>query len=323
MENALPTFLVVGAVKAGTTSLHEYLMQHPDIYMSPVKETNFFSDADMDFDHFNVDYRQDVSHDLEKFFSGSMSGKIHIAHIRSWDHYKELFRNVTSEKAIGEVSNSYLYCPLTASAIRERLPDAQIVMVLRNPVDRLFSQYVMNLKLGKIIERDLLKEIANDRQKEHKGWGVSHLYVEVGMYAEQVKRYMEIFPSEQIKVILFDDFKKDSKGVMTDLFKFLGVEETEIDTEKRYNEAGMPRFGKLNYWMTQLGIYGIVKRLFPDELKQRLKAVIYTRKGVPRITKEERKYLEDLYREDIEKLSKLIDRDLSHWFSQDIEGEDA
>ena len=320
MMQHLPTFLVVGAVKAGTTSLHEYLMQHPEIYMSPVKETNHFSDADMDFEHFNVDYRQDIGHQLDKYLQGPMDRKIHIAHVRTWDQYLQLYKNVRQEKAIGEVSNSYLYCPSTAAAIKDKLPDVKIVMVLRNPVDRLFSQYVMNLKLGKITEKDLIKELEKDAAKPFKGWGVSHLYKEVGMYSDQVERYLAQFPAAQVKVILFDDFKADPQAVMQDLFAFLEVAPLEVDTSKRYNEAGMPRFGKLNYWLTQIGVYGLIKRLFPDDLKQRLKALALTKEGVPRITPEERIYLEQLYKADILRLSALIGRDLSFWFSQEIDG---
>lgn len=319
----LPTFLVVGAVKAGTTSLHEYLQQHPEVYMSPIKETNHFCDADMDFAHFNVDYRQDIDHNLDKYLAGPMDKKIHIAHVRTWNQYQLLYKNVRNEKAIGEVSNAYLYCPSTASAIQQKLPAAKIIMVLRNPVDRLFSQYLMNLKLGKITERDLLKEIEQDQAKTHKGWGVSHLYVEVGMYYDQVKRYYDTFPHDQIKVILFDDFKKDATATMQEIFDFIGVDSGfQIDTTQRYNEAGMPRFGQLNYWLTQIGVYGLVKKIFPDSAKNRIKALIYTKKDIPAIRPEERSQLEAVFKDDIQQLSQLIGRNLNHWFSNPIAGED-
>ena len=310
----LPTFLIVGAVKAGTTSLHEYLQLHPEVYMSPIKETNFFSDADMLFDDFNVDYKQDVSINVDKYLSGAMDTKLHIAHVRTWEQYQKLFRNIKNEKAIGEVSNSYLFLPSTPTAIKDKLPTVKIVMILRDPVERLYSQFLMNLKLGKIKERDLLKEIEADQQKQKKGWGVSHLYLEVGNYYEQVKRYYDQFPSEQIKVILFDDFKKDAKGTMKDLFKFLGVDpEFELDMSKRYNEAGMPRFGKLNYWLTQIGVYGLVKRIFPPDLKNKIKGLIYSQDNIPKITEAEKVHLKDYYRDDISKLATLINRDLSNW----------
>lgn len=309
-----PTFLVVGAVKAGTTSLHEYLQMHPEIYMSPVKETNHFSDADMDFAHFNVDYRQDINVNLDKYLAGPMDKKIHIAHVRTPEQYALLFKNVTHEKAIGEVSNSYLYLPSTAATIRKALPDVKIVMMLRNPVERLYSQFLMNLKLGKIVEKDLLKEIAADQAKQYKGWGVSHLYLEVGNYYEQVKRYYDQFPATQIKVLFYEDFKRDPGAVMQDLFAFLGVDASfRPDMTKRFNEAGMPRFGKLNYWLTQLGIYGLLKRLFPANLKEKLKSLIYTRENIPTITSAEKEYLIAYYAQDVQRLGQLLGRDLSGW----------
>lgn len=309
-----PTFLIVGAVKAGTTSLHEYLQLHPEVYMSPVKETNHFSDADMLFEHFNVDYKQDINVNLDKYLAGPMDKKIHIAHVRTAGQYDLLYKNVSNEKAIGEVSNSYLYLPSTAKAIHDVLPGVQIVMILRNPAERLYSQYLMNLKLGKIIEQDLRKEIAADQAKQVKGWGVSHLYLEVGNYYEQVKRYYDLFPHNQIKILFYEDYKKDPKAAMRDLFTFLGVNpDFEPDMSKRYNEAGMPRFGKLNYWLTQIGVYGLAKRIFSAGLKERLKSIIYTKENIPVMTAGERAWLNDYYAEDVRKLSALIGRDCTHW----------
>ena len=310
----LPTFLVVGAVKAGTTSLHEYLQQHPGIFMSPVKETNYFSDADMLFDHFNLDYRQDISTNIDKYLDGPMDKKVHISHVRTRRQYEKLFRDVKDQKVIGEVSNSYLYLPSTTSAIQSQLPDAKIVMILRNPVERLYSQFLMNLRLGKIAENNLRKEIAADQAKPVKGWGVSHLYLEVGNYYEQVKRYYDTFPASQIMVILFDDFKKDQKKVMHDLFAFLGANpDFNVDTSQKYNEAGVPRFGKLNYILTQTGLYTLSKKIVPEKLKQNVKNLFYSKKNIPSLSAEDKQYLLDYYRKDIMHLSALLNRDLSAW----------
>ncbi len=310
----LPTFLIVGAVKAGTTSLHEYLQMHPEVFMSPVKETNYFSDADMLFADFNIDYKQDISVNLDKYLAGPMDKKVHIAHVRTWEQYQKLFRNVKNEKAIGEVSNSYLFGPSAANAIKNKLPNAKIVMILRNPVERLYSQFLMNLKLGKILEKDLLKEIEADQNKKIKGWGVSHLYLEVGNYYEQVKKYYDVFPASQIKVILYEDFKLNAASVMKDLFLFLNVDpDFPIDMSIKYNEAGLPRFGRLNYWLTQMGVQGLVKKLFSAKLKDRLKELIYTKENIPVITEDEKMFLKNYYRNDINQLSELIHRDISNW----------
>lgn len=138
--------------------------------------------------------------------------------------------------------------------------------------------------------------------------------MEVGSYFEQVKRYYDTFSPEQIKVILFDDFKKDAKSTMADLFSFLHVDANyQLDMSQRFNEAGMPRFGKLNYWLTQIGVYGLVKKIFSPELKEKIKGLIYTKNNIPTITEAEKTYLINYYREDITALSKLINRDLSAW----------
>jgi hypothetical protein len=310
----LPTFLIVGAVKAGTTSLHEYLQQHPEVYMSPIKETNFFSDGDMLFNHFNKDYRQDISINVDEYLKGPMDKKVHIAHVRTWEQYCKLFKNVKNEKAIGEVSNSYLYSPSAPQAIKSLLPGSLIIMILRNPVERLFSQFLMNLRLGKITGDNLLNEIENDEAKPVKGWGASHLYLEVGLYYEQVKRYYDTFPANQIHVILFDDFKKDLRGVMRELFQFIHVNsDFEIDTSQKYNEAGMPRFGNLNYWLTQTGIYTLSKKLIPENFKQSVKNLFYSKENVPKLSTTEKKWLISYYQDDVKKLSQLINKDLSMW----------
>lgn len=312
----LPTFLIVGAGKAGTTSLHLYLQQHPEVFMSPVKETNHFSDADMKFEHFNLDYRQDVEIDIDKYLEGTMDKKVHIAHVRTWEQYQKLFRDVKDEKAIGEVSNSYLSLPSAAAAIKTKLPQAQIVMILRNPVERLYSQFLMNLRLGKIAERDLLKEIAHDENKQVKGWGVDHMYLENGNYYRQVKRYYDLFSATQIHVILFDDFKKDAAAEMKKLFSFLGVDAGfQIDMSEKHNEAGMPRFGKLNYFLTQSGLYKLSKKIIPGNLKQKVKNIFYSKDNIPKMTAAERQWLIAYYKEDVQQLSVLLNRDLSAWLS--------
>jgi hypothetical protein len=310
----LPTFLIVGAGKAGTTSLHLYLQQHPQVFMSPVKETNHFSDADMQFEHFNLDYRQDVDIDIDKYLSGPMDKKVHIAHVRSWEQYQKLFRDVKDQKAIGEVSNSYLCLPSAALAIKKKLPSVKIIMILRHPAERLYSQFLMNLRLGKTKERNLRKEIEYDANKAVHGWGISHMYLVNGMYYEQVKRYYELFPPEQIYVILYDDFKKDAAGEMKKLFAYIGVDDNyTTDMSRKHNEAGMPRFGKLNYILTQSGLYSFSKKILPDSLKQTVKNIFYSKKNIPGMTSDERAWLINYYREDVVKLSALIQRNLKNW----------
>ena len=110
-------FFVVGAVNAATTAFYHLLSQHPEIYMSPIKEPNFFAQSDLE-PHLYVDqYRRSVSFNLDKYLRSSMQKTVHIADVKTWEDYRSLFKNVPVEIAIGEGSNSYLFCPSSAELI--------------------------------------------------------------------------------------------------------------------------------------------------------------------------------------------------------------
>lgn len=315
MENTqiIPDFLVIGAVKAGTTSLHAYLDQHPEIYLSPIKETNFFSLSDMQFTHFRKDYRYDVTIDFERYLSRRPLVEKHIAHVLDFKTYEALFDDAQEAAMLGEVCNSYLICPSSAKAIYQQNPKAKIIAVLRNPVERAFSQYLMNIKEGKTTESDFITEIKADLALNRRGWGVSHQYHELGHYASQLRPYFETFPNEQIKVLFFDDFKKDSTQFLKDLFNFLGVQQIPIDTSVKLNQAGKPRLGKLNFLLTQTGIISFLKSIFPRNIRQQLAKLVYTKKGLPKLQTEEREYLLKYYRDETANLETLLGKNLDHW----------
>jgi hypothetical protein len=311
---ALPTFFLVGAAKAGTTALHLFLSEHPQIFMSPVKETNHFSQPDMDKAHYSRDYRHDVNVNLARFLDGPMDRKIHIADVERWEDYARLFRDVTDEIAIGEASNSYLLCPSAAPAIAEKLPEARILMMLRNPIERAWSHYLMVLRLGKTLEKEFLREIESDSRAPRQGWGVSQNYVELGRYSEQLERYRAHFPADRIKVLVYDDFRADSEGTLRGIFAFLGVDPgASLELERSPNAAAVPRFRKLNYLLFQSGLVNRVKRMVPEGWKGAAKKAMFTRADMPTLGEAERQVLCDTYRDEVSRLGELLGRDLSHW----------
>jgi len=311
-ENKLPNFFVVGAAKSGTTSLYEYLKLHPEVYMAPIKETHHFS-TDIDNTKFRPNYARSLNKDLGKFLDSDMQEGIFHAFVKEWDDYEQLFKNVDKEKAIGEITNSYLYSSAAAKNIKERFPKAKIIMMLRNPIDRAFSHYLMDLRIGYETE-DFMTALKKDMSRDPKGWGISNMYVEIGEYTAQVKRFMEIFPKEQLHIYFFDDFVKDPEGTMKDIFRFLGVSEnTSIDFTKKYNPSFIPKnklIGKLN---TQKRVKDWLKGVLPKSVKSKFKKTFYTDKDLPKIKPEERKFLNQIFKDDIMNLSKLLNRDLSHW----------
>src|SRR3954462_6473419 len=126
-ENKLPNFFVVGAAKSGTTSLYEYLKLHPEVYMAPIKETHHFS-TDIDNTKFRANYARSLNKDLSKFLESDMEEGIFHAFVKDWDEYSQLFKRVNGEKAIGEVTNSYLYSHEAAQNIFKKFPQAKIVI---------------------------------------------------------------------------------------------------------------------------------------------------------------------------------------------------
>jgi hypothetical protein len=308
----LPNFFVVGAAKSGTTSLYEYMKMHPQIYMAPIKETHHFS-TDIDNSKFRPNYARSLNKDLSKFLETDMQEGIFHAFVKERDQYDKLFKNVKDEKAIGEITNSYLYSQEAAKNIFTRFPDAKVIMMLRNPIDRAFSHYLMDLRIG-YETNDFMTALKKDMARDPKGWGISNLYVEIGMYAEQVKRFIEIFPERQRRIYLFDDFKKDAGAVVKDMFTFLGVDpNVDIDYSQKFNPSFIPKnklIGKLN---TQKKIKDWLKGVLPKSVKSKFKKTFYTDKDLPKITPAERKFLADIFRNDVMKLGKLLNRDLSKW----------
>jgi hypothetical protein len=147
-----------------------------------------------------------------------------------------------------------------------------------------------------------------------KGWGISHLYVEVGMYSEQVKRYIETFPESQRRIYLFDDFVKNPEAIMKDLFRFVGVNaQTDIDFSKKYNVSFMPKNKIIRKLITMKRTKDLLKSVLPKSVMSKFKKTFYSDKDLPKIKPEERKFLQDIFRDDVMKLSQLIKRDLSYW----------
>ncbi|MGB3073859.1 MAG: sulfotransferase [Chitinophagales bacterium] len=311
-NNKLPNFFVVGAAKSGTTSLYEYMKMHPQIYMAPIKETHHFS-TDIDNTKFRPNYARSLNKDLSKFLETDMKEGIFHAFVKDADQYAKLFKNVKDEKAVGEITNSYLYSHEAAKNIFKKFPDAKVIMMLRNPVDRAFSHYLMDLRIGYETD-DFMTALKKDMARDPKGWGISNLYVEIGMYAEQVKRFIEIFPERQRRIYLFDDFKKDAGAVVKDMFSFLGVDpNVHIDYSQKFNPSFIPRnklIGKLN---TQKKVKDWLKGILPKSVKSKFKKTFYTDKDLPKITAVERKFLVNIFRDDVMKLGKLLGRDLSGW----------
>jgi len=298
-----PTFLVVGAAKAGTTSLYHYLAAHPEIYMSPVKEPFFFSFVD-----------------IRPHFMGPHDQATNESIICDLDEYRALFAGMRNEKAAGECSNSYLYFPWTAENIRKHIPNCKIIIVLREPVARAYSHYLQACMLGHE-DQSFEEALQKQAERERLNWRWHYQYVKQGLYHEQVKRYLDTFGKERVRIHLFEDFTRNTQKVMQDIYTFLGVEPAFVPpTQKVHNRTGVPTNLLLHKLFRHPNpVKKLARLIFPQKVRAAIhdviKKVIYDYSKGEGISKETRKHLLDVFREDVEKLQSLIGQDLSNWLT--------
>lgn len=292
----LPTFFVVGAAKSGTTSLYHYMSQHPDVYMPNNKEPHWFS---------RVPY---------------MPGQ--GAHpVTSEKEYLELFKGRTTESAVGEASPSYLWDKKAPYRIKEAIPDAKIIAILRHPVERAHSHYMMDVRADKQ-NLPFMEALKRDQRTEDKCWGVSDMYIDLGLYTEQVQRYFDVFGRSQVQVFLYEDLKRDPKALLRSIFAFLGIDPDvdEIRTDVQYNKYSVPK--------NSLARSILGSRLFRARRASKLRAklvpnaqtraqirssLLFKDEPKSKMDPDCRRLLMDLYRPDIQKLQGLLNRDLGHW----------
>lgn len=289
-----PNFLIIGVAKCGTTSLYYYLKQHPEIFMSIVKEPNFFT------------------HDM---MPKGASARVRTKVISNPTEYHELFAGVTSEKAIGEASVSYLAYPQVAERIYQELPKVKLIAILRNPAERAYSAYTYARQLGVEKCANFEEAIQKDEEKRaQKQFSVG--YKHRGFYSIHLQHYYKIFPKEQIRVYLHDDLKNDRLSLLKDIFQYLEVDDSFIpDMKESHNVTRQPRNTLLNDFLIKPNpLHDFLIKVIP--LKVRKFFNVYKRNlgdKFPPLPQHSKIALLKEYREDILQLQTLIDRDLSNW----------
>jgi hypothetical protein len=303
-----PNFFLVGAAKSGTTSLSSWLDSHPDLYVSPIKEPNYFS-TDIDVSKFRKGYLK--SFEAEDSIELKPLKKRQIAFLRDEELYAQLFKPNNFMVHAGECSTSYLYSDAAAESIHAFNSDSKILIMLRNPLERAYSHYLMAVQMG-LESNEFLSAFKRDMNKADKGWGVSELYFELGQYSQQLKRFLKVFPENQIKVVLFEDWIQQPKETQESICKFLNVSIFAALQNEVLNKSVSPKNPRLHRFLMQSGLKDLVKKVLPKEFFDKIKGGQY--KGEKEVlAPEERKYLVNLYRDEILELQGLIKRDLSNW----------
>lgn len=248
-----PNFFLIGAAKSGTSSLHQYLRAHPEVFMCEPKEPNFMA----------VDGRDRSDASLAR-----------LAAVWTPAEYVDLFRGVTTEKAIGEGSSWYLHCPRAAERIRDYAPESRLIAILRDPAERAHSAYRMHRRLGNE-PCETFQEALQRMQQDPGDSGYRLEYLEPGFYRRHLTAYRQELEAGRLQIHCTEDLDQDPQATLSKMFGFLGVESAfqPPDLRRRYN----------------------------------------TSPGAGTLSPEMRERLVELYREDILELQELLERDLSAW----------
>jgi len=296
----LPTFLVIGTAKAGTTSLYDYLRQHPGAFMSPVKEPRFFA------------------YDGRPLPAGGPGG-FHGRTVMDPAAYEALFDGAEPGQARGEASPMYLYSALAADRIAARVPEARLVAVLRDPAERAFSHF-LHLRRDELEPCATFAEaLAREPERIAGDWDWSFHYRALGLYDAQLARYAALFPPEQIHVVLYEDLARDAVGVAQGVYRFLGLDDTFApDVRAKLNTGGVPKEGAA--WRVASTYDHPLRRVLRPFLPHRLRLALLSRlreRALERPTLDP-KVRADLvagYRDDVGRLQTRLGRDLSAWLT--------
>lgn len=275
----LPNFLVIGAAKSGTSSIHDYLRAHPSVFTPKLKEINYFA------------------------YDPARHMRIKVL-AKTLDEYRGIFAEVRDEQAIGEVAPIYLVSTIAPGRIKKTVPSAKLIAILRNPADRAWSAMLMEVREGR--ERLPSRKTPLDENS---------MFVRNSLYSGLLTRYFDLFPSEQIKIMLFEDFVQSPAREMGHLYRFLGVPAFHLDSFSVKNRGFIPRS-----WLTHRMVQSdfsrsVVKPLLPDRLLNLARQLKYINaRRPPRIPSETRSRLLEFFRSDAEELKRMTGLDTNRWF---------
>ena len=298
MTQRWPNFLIVGTARAGTTSLHEFLGNHPDILMPLQKEPCFFT---------YVDEQPEFKEARHRYLTNPAE------YLAMFEHH--------NEAVMGESSTPYLYFHQKSIANIKRLvanaDEMKILIVLRDPSERAYSQYMHNRR---DLREPLTFEEAIDAEKQRMAdnWHFDFFYVDKGYYYQQVKDYIDNF--KHVKIVFYDTLEKQPEKLLSDIYQFLGVTQLQEAKMVKRNQSGEMKVKWLKQMMTtrKNPILNFFRKLMSRDTKKKLrnwakdKLLRYNLKKTE-MNPETRRKLIALYSEDIKQLQTLVQKDLSDW----------
>lgn len=307
-----PDFFVVGAPKAGTTTLHRYLAAHRQVFVTPIKEPNHFC-SDLHAHAASSALNDRLPLDIQAYLAADQRRAVQTAWIESREDYLRLFEPAPGVPARGECSTSYLYSTTAAGEIVAFNPQARIIALLRDPAMRAYSHYLMDRRIG-ITTRTFREEIEREFADDGACWSNSRLYLGLGRYAEQLARYFKVFPRDRVLVLFSDEFLAAPETVLSRVAEFLCIDEfaSSIPAE-RANQAALPRFRRLNRVLHQSRIKRHLRAVLPDAVKRAIRSWYFRGDAEAGPAPADRARVIGILRPDIDRLGEMLACDLSAW----------
>jgi hypothetical protein len=297
----MPTFIVAGPPRCATTSTYYYLRQHPQVFMSPIKETNFFA------------Y-------LASQRGLSLAQSTMNRPVRSLEAYQQQFEGAGGALAVGEASPIYFWIAGAAELIRAYLPEIRLVFILRNPIDRAYSAFLKSVQDGeeqRSFEEAVNQELLHPDEEPDRARG---FYVRIGFYSRFLARFTSVFGPDQLCISFQDDLESAPATFLRNLLLFIGVDpERHVDTSARYNTSQVVRADTLLRAGRWKAVSQRLGRFIPAPIYRQLyrgySASLDRLIEVPPVRAETRRRLCGAYASDIRELQALSGRDLSHWLT--------
>ncbi len=285
-------FLIIGAAKSGTSTLYYYLNEHPDIVMSQIKEPNYFALSDPDFD-------------LDTNTTGKEYAKDFVFNN---NEYSDLFRVASKKQLCGEASPIYLWYKNSAQNIYNYNKNMKIIVILRDPVYRAFSNFNYHLKAGHEVTKNFKKALSleKDRIKQKYWWG--YYYMDAGYYYKQLKRYYDVFGKENIKVFLYEELIGDFSRLYTDILIFLNLRNQKISKIEKTNASYTPKIYLIRKLMKHTKFKKIIGNIVPQNIRSKIK-IYNMSKSI--LNENDKIYLYNKFKNDIRQLEVLIEKKIS------------
>lgn len=302
-----PNFFIVGAPKCGTTALYTYLAQHPDIYMPRRKEPRFFA-SDLD--------------------SGSPMDARRF--VRSWPQYVQLFAQGVNRSRRGEATALYLFSTVAAQRIRLYCPESKIIIMVRNPVDLMYSFHSERFHNGNEDIRSFREAVVAEADRRH-GRRIPRdalapaalQYRQVATLSPQIERYLQNFVRSSIHFIVFEDLVRDGARVFRELMQFLEIDSAFTPLLGIHNANKHVRLSSIRTLLRRPpnSVRQLARTIAPVKVRQALKARVHRINTLvaPRMPMDSllRRQLVSEFVTEVTRLSEIIGRDLSAWSTAD------